>query len=50
MPTGSVPTEFAGSSGFLEVAAKLTASYGFGPWSVQLLQRYLDSVKLNRTW
>jgi iron complex outermembrane receptor protein len=47
---GSVPTEFAGSMGFPELTANLTATYAFGPWSVQVLQRYLDSVTLNRTW
>jgi len=47
---GSVPTEFVDTLGYPEVTANVTASYGFGPWSVQLQERYIDSVKLNRTW
>jgi outer membrane receptor protein involved in Fe transport len=48
--TGSVPDEFAGGQGFPELTANVTATYRFGPWSVQLQERYIDSVLLNRTW
>jgi hypothetical protein len=47
---GSVPTEFAGSQGYPELTANVTASYNFGRWMVQLQERYIDSVLLNRTW
>ncbi|MDX1561387.1 MAG: TonB-dependent receptor, partial [Gammaproteobacteria bacterium] len=47
---GSVPTEFAGAQGFPELTANLTATYRFGAWSVQLQERYIDSVSNNRTW
>jgi outer membrane receptor protein involved in Fe transport len=47
---GSVPSEFAGSLGFPELTANVTASYRFGPWFVQLQERYIDEVLLNRTW
>lgn len=48
--TGSVPDEFAGAQGFPELTANVTATYRFGAWSVQLQERYIDSVTLNRTW
>jgi iron complex outermembrane recepter protein len=47
---GSVPAEFAGALGFPELTANATVSYRVGPWSVQLQQRYIDEVLLNRTW
>jgi len=47
---GSVPTEFAGAQGFPELTANVTATYNFGRWTVQLQERYIDSVLLNRTW
>jgi hypothetical protein len=51
---GSVPDEFAGSlfgpSAYPELTANVTASYRFGPWSVQVQERYIDSVKLDRNW
>ena len=47
---GSVPSEFAGSLGFPELTANVTASYRFGPWSIQVQERYIDEVLLNRTW
>jgi outer membrane receptor protein involved in Fe transport len=33
-----------------KLQAVLTASYRFGPWSVQLTQRYVDGLVLNRLW
>jgi outer membrane receptor protein involved in Fe transport len=51
---GSVPDEFAGAlfgpSAYPELTANATASYRFGPWSLQWQQRYIDSVKLDRNW
>jgi iron complex outermembrane receptor protein len=47
---GSVPDEFAGSLGYPDLTANATVSYGVGPWSVQLQQRYIDEVLLNRNW
>ncbi|MBN1237583.1 MAG: TonB-dependent receptor, partial [Gammaproteobacteria bacterium] len=47
---GSVPDEFAGALGFPELTANATASYRVGPWSVQVQQRYVDEVLLDRNW
>jgi outer membrane receptor protein involved in Fe transport len=51
---GSVPDEFAGAlfgpSAYPELTANLTASYSFGQWNLQVQERYIDSVLLNRTW
>jgi outer membrane receptor protein involved in Fe transport len=47
---GSVPDEFAGALGFPEITANLTASYRFARWSLQLQERYIDEVKLDRRW
>jgi outer membrane receptor protein involved in Fe transport len=52
--TGSVPDELAGSlfgpSIYPELTANLTATYRFGLWSVQLQERYIDSIALDRNW
>ena len=50
---GSVPDELAGAratpAGTLpELTANVTASYRFGPWSVQLQQRYVDELIMDR--
>jgi iron complex outermembrane receptor protein len=51
---GSVPDEFAGSlfgpAGYPELTANVTASYRFGPWSLQVQERYIDAVRLDRNW
>jgi iron complex outermembrane receptor protein len=51
---GSVPDEFAGSlfgpNAYPELTANVTASYRFGPWSLQVQQRYIDSIRLDRNW
>jgi iron complex outermembrane recepter protein len=47
---GGTPAEFAGSRGFPELTANITASYRVGRWSVQLQERFIDKVLLNRTW
>jgi outer membrane receptor protein involved in Fe transport len=45
-----VPTELQGSRDNPEVQGLLTVNYGIGPWGVQLQQKYIDSVRLNRRW
>jgi outer membrane receptor protein involved in Fe transport len=47
---GGAPAEFAGSRGFPDVTANVTASYRVGAWSVQVQERFIDEVLLNRTW
>ena len=52
---GSVPDELAGAratpAGTLpELTANLTASYRFGPWVVQLQQRYIDELIMDRNF
>jgi iron complex outermembrane receptor protein len=53
---GSVPDELAGArtlatAGTLpELTANLTASYRFGPWAIQLQQRYIDELIMDRTF
>lgn len=52
---GSVPDELAGAyftpAGTIpEITANVTASYRFGRWSVQLQERYIDELLLDRTW
>lgn len=46
----TTPTELQGSRGNPELNSILTANYGIGAWNVQLQQRYIDSVTLNRNW
>ena len=50
---GSVPDELAGARGlgtFPELTANLTATYRFGPWGIQLQERYIDELLMDRTW
>jgi outer membrane receptor protein involved in Fe transport len=47
---GSAPAEFEGTRGYPDITANLTVSYRVSRWSVQLQQRYIDDVILNRTW
>lgn len=52
---GSVPDELAGAratpAGTLpELTANLTAAYRFGPWNIQLQQRYIDELLLDRNF
>jgi len=47
---GSVPAEFAGSRSYPDVTGSLTVSYRVARWSLQLQERYIDEVLLNRTW
>jgi outer membrane receptor protein involved in Fe transport len=47
---GSVPAEFAGTRGYPDVTANLTVSYRVAQWSVQVQERFIDEVTLNRLW
>jgi outer membrane receptor protein involved in Fe transport len=47
---GSTPAEFAGTRGYPDVTANLTVSYRLSRWSVQLQERFVDEVILNRLW
>ena len=47
---GSVPAEFAGTRGYPDRTANLTASYHVSHWDFQMQQRFIDDVILNRTW
>ncbi len=47
---GSQPSEFAGSRGFPDMTANVTLSYGIDRWTVQLQERFVDEVLLNRLW
>jgi outer membrane receptor protein involved in Fe transport len=47
---GSVPAEFAGSRGFPDMTANVTLSYRVDRWNMQLQERYVDEVLLNRLW
>jgi iron complex outermembrane receptor protein len=47
---GSVPAEFAGSRGFPDMTANVTLSYSIDRWTMQLQERFVDEVLLNRLW
>ena len=51
---GGVPAEFAGTRSatgtFPEVTANVTLSYRIDAWSVQVQERYIEEVILNRLW
>jgi outer membrane receptor protein involved in Fe transport len=47
---GGTPAEFAGTRGYPDITANLTVSYRVARWSMQLQERYIDDVILNRTW
>ena len=44
------PTHLEGIRGNPDINAILTANYGIGAWNIQLQQRYINSVQLNRVW
>ena len=44
------PTRLEGSRGTPQVQALLTTNYGIGAWNIQLQQRHVDGVILNRRW
>ena len=47
---GGAPAEFAGTRGYPDRTASVTVSYRVDRWSVQLQERFIDDVILNRTW
>jgi len=55
---GGVPAQYAGTRGAAgstvgvipDITANLTVSYRVARWSVQLQERYIDDVLLNRIW
>jgi outer membrane receptor protein involved in Fe transport len=47
---GGAPAEFAGTRGYPDRTANVTLSYQAAAWSVQLQERFIDEVLLNRTW
>jgi iron complex outermembrane receptor protein len=47
---GSLPSEFAGSRGFPDLTANVTLSYSINRWNMQLQERFVDEVLLNRLW
>jgi outer membrane receptor protein involved in Fe transport len=47
---GSQPAEFAGSRGYPDVTGNVTLSYRVDRWNVQLQERYVEEVLLNRLW
>src|SRR5690606_1488812 len=49
-PLGGTPFNVAGSLGTPDVTANVSATYGIGPYSIQLQQRHIDAVKLNANW
>jgi iron complex outermembrane receptor protein len=52
--TGALPDELAGAlvgpTVYPELTGNVTASYRFGSWSLQVQERYIDSILLDRTW
>ena len=47
---GGTPAEFAGTRGYPDMSANATLTYRVNKWTVQLQERYLDEVNLNRLW
>jgi outer membrane receptor protein involved in Fe transport len=47
---GGRPAEFAGTRGFPDMTANATVSYRVDRWTVQLQERFVDEVLLNRLW
>ncbi len=47
---GGTPAEFAGTRGYPDRTASITLSYRVDRLSVQLQERYIGDVILNRTW
>jgi hypothetical protein len=43
-------TNLLGVYSLPDLTANITTTYGFGPWSVSLQGRFIDSGELNRTW
>jgi iron complex outermembrane recepter protein len=47
---GGQPAEFAGTRGYPDMTANVTVSYRVNRWTVQLQERFVDEVDLNRLW
>jgi outer membrane receptor protein involved in Fe transport len=47
---GGTPAEFAGTRGYPDLSANATVTYRVNKWSIQLQERYVDEVNLNRLW
>ena len=47
---GSQPSEFAGSRGYPDKTANVTLSYNIDRWTMQIQERYVEEVLLNRLW
>jgi outer membrane receptor protein involved in Fe transport len=47
---GGTPAEFAGTRGYPDLSANATVTYRVSKWSIQLQERYVDEVNLNRLW
>jgi outer membrane receptor protein involved in Fe transport len=51
---GSTPAQYAGTRSPIgtlpDITANLTVSYHVARWSVQLQERFIDDLLLNRTW
>ncbi len=49
-PFGGTPRDTAGGLGTPKYSHVFTATYGIGPYGLQLQNRYVDSTKLNVDW
>jgi outer membrane receptor protein involved in Fe transport len=49
-PLGGVPFDQAGELTSPDYTHVLTANYGFGPWSVQMQNRFVDSTIYDASW
>lgn len=49
-PLGGRATDDSGTQGTPDLTSVVTATYGVGPYSLQLQGRYIDSTAMNGTW
>jgi iron complex outermembrane recepter protein len=49
-PFGSLPIRTEGSLGSPDFTSVITASYGIGPWNLQLQGRFVDAMLRNAAW
>jgi iron complex outermembrane recepter protein len=47
---GGTAAEFAGTRGYPDLSANATVTYRVNQWTVQLQERFVDEVNLNRLW
>lgn len=50
VPGGTVPLDESDSLGTPDLTSVIMATYGIGPWSIQLQTQYVDSVRFNINW